>query len=55
MLTHVRKKYATEEVAYMMYFMEYTVHAWKEEYIIVDYVGKCNVNYHYDLIEPDKK
>ena len=29
-------------------------HAWKAEYIIVDYAGKCNVNFHYDLIEPDK-
>ena len=30
-------------------------HAWKAEYIIVDNAGKCNVNIHYDLIEPDKK
>ena len=30
-------------------------HAWKAEYIIVDNAGKCNVNFHYDLIEPDKK
>ena len=30
-------------------------HAWKAEYIIVDNAGKCNVNFHYDLIEPGKK
>ena len=30
-------------------------HAWKAEYIIVDNAGKCNVNFHYDLIEPDKQ
>ena len=30
-------------------------HAWKTEYIIVDNAGKCNVNFHYDLIEPDNK
>ena len=29
-------------------------HAWKAEYIIVDNAGKCNVNFHYDLIESDK-
>ena len=30
-------------------------HAWKAEYIIFDNAGKCNVNFHYDFIEPDKK
>ena len=30
-------------------------HAWKAEYIIVDNAKKCNVNFHYGLIESDKK
>ena len=30
-------------------------HAWKAEYIIVDNAKKCNVNFHYGLIEPDKQ
>ena len=29
-------------------------HACKAEYIIVDNAGKCNVSFHYDLIEPGK-
>ena len=30
-------------------------HAWKAEYSIGDNARKCNVNFHYGLIEPDQK
>ena len=40
----------------MIHFMEFNMLGKQNRsYIIVDNAGKCNVNFYYDLIEPDKK